>query len=134
LFIDFDNLFRVNLFIIDLSALLIAESLIILLFYRFTFPSIGISCLAMIVFLSLRAPIEYSRFITRIFSPFIANRYAFLETTDVILLIMINTLMLSFLVTVVIKETEIQEFLKEKEGLPHAPEPPSEPDGKKPEV
>jgi hypothetical protein len=104
---DLDNLFRVNLFVIDLCVLLIVESLLILLFCRFTLPSMGIACVAMVTFLSLRPPIENTQIITRVFSPFIANRYAFLETADAILLFAINTLMLAFLVTVLLKETEI---------------------------
>jgi hypothetical protein len=106
--IDTDNLFKVNLFVIDLCVLMITESLLILLFYRFTLPSIGIACIAMVTVLSLRTPIENTRIITRVFSPFLSNKHAFLETSDFILLLMINTVMLAFLVTVLLKESDIE--------------------------
>jgi len=113
---DTDSLFKANLFVIDLCLLIIAESLLILLFYRFTLPSIGISCIGMVLFLSFRSPIENTRIITNTFSPFISNKYAFLETSDFILLLIINTVMLAFLMTVLLKEAELKDVIVKDGG------------------
>lgn len=123
-FFDWSNLFKVNLFVINLCILLITETLLILAFYKYTLPSIGISCVTMIFFLSLKSPLENSRIIARIFSPLASNKYAFLDLTDLILILIINTVMISFLVTVLLKECEdFHSSNNEKNEHPVSSEP-----------
>lgn len=118
-FFDWNNLFKVNLFVIALCILLVIETLLIVAFYRYTLPSIGISCVSLIIFLSLKSPLENSRIITKIFSPLVSNKYAFLDITDLVLILIINTVMISFLVTVLLKECEGSHIRKNgEEGHP----------------
>ena len=105
--LDVSRLFKVNLFVIDLCVLVIAETLMILLFHKYTLPSIGIASVLMIVFVSLKDLSISSELITSVFSPFVVNKYAFLRTSDVIMLIIINTLILTFMITVLLKEAEM---------------------------
>jgi len=107
-FINVDRLFKVNLFIIDLCVLVIVESLLILLFYTYPLPSIGVSTAVAVILLWLREFTISSRLITRVFTPFINNRYAFLDTSDVVVLIILNTLLLCFMITVLMREGELE--------------------------
>ncbi len=105
--LDVDRLFKVNLFVIDLCVLVIAETLMILLFYKYTLPSIGIASVMMIALVSLKDFSISNELITSVFSPFIENKYAFLGTSDVVMLIILNTLILTFMITVLLKEAEV---------------------------
>jgi len=106
--LDVGRLFKVNLFIIDLCALVIVESLMILLFCSYTLPSISTASILIIILLFLKDLPIANKLITRLLSPFAANKYAFLNISDVIVLIMINTLVLTFLITVMLKEAEME--------------------------
>ena len=107
-FIDAGRLFKVNLFMVDLCVLVIAESLLILLFCTYTLSSIGVSTVVVVMLLWLKEFSFSSSVITRIFSPFVANNYAFLDTCDAVVLILLNTLLLCFLITVLLKEGELE--------------------------
>ena len=109
--LDVGHLFKVNLFVIDLCVLVLVESLMILLFCRYTLPSISTASILIIVLLFLKDLPITNKLIMRLLSPFAANKYAFLNISDVIVLIMINTLVLTFLITVMLKEAEMKGFL-----------------------
>ena len=101
-----ERVFKVNLFVIDLCVLVIAETVLIFLFVRFTLPSVGITSFLLIFVLLVKDVPAFRARIDDLLSPFIGNKFAYLDRVDAMVLILINTLILAFLLTVLIKEEE----------------------------
>ena len=91
---NFTEAFRVNLFLIDLSLLLIVESVLIFIFVRYTVPALVISSGLV---LAGRGLFERET-IQRFFVHFMRNEYTALGLGDVGLLFALNALLLAFLV------------------------------------
>ncbi len=113
---NFSELFRVNLFIIDLCLLILVETFLIYVFFRFTVISVTISMGLLIVFVSFGKKILTRQKLIQIFSPFADNKYATLGLSDAIILFILNSLILSFLITVILKEKYEEKLLSQSEG------------------
>ncbi len=112
--VDVGHLFKVNLFIIDLCLLMIIETLLILLFYKYTLSSMSVASVLLILFLMASNKWETRRAIVGALTPFISNKTASLDMADALILIIVNTLLLSLLVTVLLKEVEREDLLAAK--------------------
>jgi hypothetical protein len=95
---NFGEAFRVNLFIIDLSLLLVLESLLILLFVRYTVPALLISCVAMVIAAVFGPELALRDEITRLLAPLVRNNYAALGLRDTAVLLLLNALLLAFMI------------------------------------
>ncbi len=113
---NFSELFRVNLFIIDLCLLILVETFLIYVFFRFTIISVTISMGLLIVFMIVGKKILTRHKLIEIFSPFVDNKYATLGLSDAIILFILNSLILSFLITVVLKGKYEEKLLNESRG------------------
>jgi len=96
--LNFAEAFRVNLFIIDLSLLLVAESLLVFLFVRYTAPALAFSTGVIIAVTAFRRPVLERETVTRLFAPFVRNAYAALHLRDALLLLVLNALLLAFMI------------------------------------
>ena len=112
---NFPELFRVNLFIIDLCLLILVETFLIYVFFRFTVISVTISMALLILFVIVGGNILNRQKLIQIFSPFVDNKYAALGLSDAIILFILNSLILSFLITVILKG-RYEEKLLSKSG------------------
>jgi hypothetical protein len=97
--LNFTDAFRVNLFLIDLSLLLVIESVLILLFVRYTAPALIASSAVVLVFAAVGGrSILGGASITVLLAPLARNGYAALGLRHVVLLLALNALLLAFLV------------------------------------
>jgi hypothetical protein len=96
--LNFTDAFRVNLFLIDLSILLVIESVLILLFVRYTAPALIVSSALVLVLAALGRDVFGHGRITVLLAPLARNDYAALGLRHVVLLLALNALLLAFLV------------------------------------
>ena len=109
--LDFGEAFRVNLFMIDLSLLLILESLLILIFVRHTAPAlIASSCVVIVLAVAGGSLIGHETTALR-FARLVSNEYAALGLRDVLMLFLLNGLLIAFMVAMMhhYQEAEIRQ-------------------------
>ena len=95
---NFGEAFRVNLFIIDLSLLLVFESILILVFVRYTVPALLVSSGAIVAVAALGPQLALRDQITELLAPFVRNNYAALGLRDIAVLLFLNALLLAFMI------------------------------------
>jgi len=95
---NFGEAFRVNLFILDLSLLLVFESILILIFVRYTVPALLISSAAIVTVAALGRRLALRDEITGLMAPFVRNNYAALGLRDTAVLLLLNALLLAFMI------------------------------------
>jgi hypothetical protein len=96
--LNLSEAFRVNLFLIDLSILLVIESVLILVFVRYTAPALIVSSAVVLVLAAIGPHVFGYQSITILLAPFARNEYAALGLRHVVLLFALNALLLAFLV------------------------------------
>lgn len=102
---DLTGLYRANLFIINLCLVVLGETLLIVVFVKYTVPATLIAIL-MVVFLGIQPSDKLRREVfPSLLSRFVTNRYATLSHSDLVLLVMLNGLIMAFLVSVLLKES-----------------------------
>lgn len=121
---DLTPLYRANLFAIDLCLIVLAETVLIILFVKFTVPATLIATLATI-FMTLKVSNRFrSDPLPEFLSRLVTNRYATLSHTDMMLLIILSGLIMSFLVSVLLKQAGVGVHREEPQ---HGAVPPSSP-------
>jgi hypothetical protein len=118
--LNFSEAFRVNLFLIDLSLLLILESILIFIFVRYTAPALVISSVLIVGLVAAGRSLLKRGTVVRLFARLVRNDYTALGLHDVVLLFVLNALLLAFLVGMM---HHYQQF----EGHGHAPARPPKP-------
>ena len=128
---NFAEAFRVNLFLVDLSLILIIESLLIYLFLRYTVPAVIVSSAATVALVSAGRHLFDRKIFKLISAWLVRNEYAALGHQDVVLLFTLNALLLAFMVAMMHHYHRI-ELHQEAARSRAAPEPtpaPSSPQG-----
>lgn len=97
--LNFTRAFRINLFLINLSLLVVLESLLIFIFVRFTVPAVVISSVAILALVATRPQWFDRGVITRLFVPLVRSPYAALGLSDAVLLFLLNALLLAFMIS-----------------------------------
>ena len=122
---DLTPLYRANLFAINLCLIVVAETLLIMLFVKYTVPATLVATLT-IIFMTFRAGQRLrSDMIPGVLSPLVTNRYATLSHTDLMLLIILSGLIMAFLMSVLLKEASADRpSEKSQETSSHPPLPP----------
>lgn len=101
---DLTALYRANLFAIDLCLIVLAQTLLITLFVKFTIPATLIATV-IVVFMGLNASQRLrNETMPGFLSQFVTNRYATLSHTDMVLLIILSSLIMAFLVSALLKQ------------------------------
>ena len=98
--LNFDEMFRVNLFIIDLSLLIVFECLLILVFIRYTVPALVISTLVVTVLSTVGRRLIGRDTMLVVFARLVRNEYARLDLTDTTFLFLLNALLMAFMVAI----------------------------------
>jgi hypothetical protein len=96
--LNFTEAFQVNLFLIDLSLLLIVESVLIFIFVRYTVPALAISSGVIVALVFAGRGLFERGTIQHLFVRFARTEYAALGLGDIGLLFALNALLLAFLV------------------------------------
>ncbi len=122
---DFTPLYRANLFAIDLCLIVLAEVTLIVLFVRFTIPAALVATAAMVLIMADAAQELRGEVIPRFLSRFVANKYATLSHTDLVLLIILSGLIMAFVVSVLLKQRMAPVGGGDQTGTARAPVPPS---------
>jgi len=116
--LNFSEAFRVNLFLINLSLLLIVESLLIFIFVRYTVVALALSS-GLVVGLMAAGQRVLDRETMRLwFSRLAHNEYASLGLRDVVMLFLLNALLLAFLVAMMhhYQDYEARRAIEAKDG------------------
>jgi hypothetical protein len=124
---DMTPLYRANLFTINLCLIVLAETLLIVLFVKYTVPATLIATIA-VVFMTISSSERLrSNVIPGFLSRLVTNRYATLSHTDLMLLMILSGLIMAFLVSVLLREAGADgggEKLGERPTSPHSSSPP----------
>jgi len=125
---NFTEAFHVNLFLIDLSLLLVFESLLILLFVRYTVPALVGSSALVLVLVALGRRVFDQSTIMVIVAPFARTEHAALGHRHVVLLFVLNALLLSFLVAMMhhYQQFDVREEAARRQAGPAAGDPTDE--------
>lgn len=101
---DLTGLYRANLFVINLCLVVLGETLLMVVFVRYTVPATLIATL-IVLFVGFQ-PSDKLRMemFPRFMSRFVTNRYATLSHSDLVLLVILNGLIMAFLMSVLLKE------------------------------
>jgi hypothetical protein len=98
--LNFDEAFRVNLFIIDLSLLVVFESLLIFVFIRYTIPALVTSTVLVAVLSTVGRQLIGRDALLVLFARLVRNEYAALGLSDVVFLFLLNALLMAFVVAI----------------------------------
>ncbi len=96
--LDFGEAFRVNLFLINLSLILILESVLIFIFVRYTVPALVISSGVIVGLVAAGQRLFEREIVTRLFARLVRNEYAALGLREAVLLFLLNALLLAFMI------------------------------------
>jgi hypothetical protein len=120
---DLTPLYRANLFAIDLCLIVMAEMLLIILFVKFTMPATAVATFLILLTTFKAGDVLRRKAASGVLSRLVTNRYATLSHTDMLLLMILSGLIISFAVGVILKQTaeNIQPQATSK------PTPPSDP-------
>jgi len=134
-----DEMFHVNLFIIDLSLLIVFECLLILVFIRYTVPALVISTLAVVVLSTVGRQLIDRDTMLVVFARLVRNEYARLDLTDVTFLFLLNALLMAFMVAIMYHHQALALRQQKEKAEPtrwssRADAPPPEPDAPGPGV
>ena len=129
--LNFAEAFRVNLFLIDLSLILIVESLLIYLFLRYTVPAVIISSAATVALVAAGRHLSDPKAFKLISAWLVRNEYAALGHQDVVLLFMLNALLLAFMVAMMhhYHRIELHQEAARTRAAPGPTPPPGAPQG-----
>jgi len=124
---NFTEAFRVNLFLIDLSLLLVVESILIFLFVRYTVPALLISCVGVLGVMGFGRGVLKHPALSSIVVLLTRNQYAQLGRNDAVLLVALNALLIAFLIAMMhhYRLLELEERLATASGNP-SPAPAAE--------
>lgn len=101
---DLTGLYRANLFVINLCLLILGETLLIVVFVKYAVPATLIATL-LVVFVAVQPSGKVrSEVVPSLLSRFVTNRYATLSHSDLVLLVILNSLIMAFLMSVLLKE------------------------------
>lgn len=101
---DLTGLYRANLFVINLCLLILGETLLIVVFVKYAVPATLIATL-LVVFVGVQpSGTLRSEVVPSLVSRFVTNRYATLSHSDLVLLVILNSLIMAFLMSVLLKE------------------------------
>lgn len=118
---DLTQLYRANLFAIDLCLLVLAEATMILLFVKFTIPATLVAT-ATVVFMTANSSRRLrGELIPEFLSLFVTNKYASLTHTDLVLLMVLSGLIMAFLVSVLLKQSGAKIAGEASQGRPPSP-------------
>lgn len=98
--LNFDEMFRVNLFVIDLALLIVFECLLILVFIRYTVPALVISTVLVTVLSTVGRRLVGRDVMLPLFALLVRNEYARLDLTDILFLFLLNALLMAFMVAI----------------------------------
>jgi hypothetical protein len=123
---NFTEAFHVNLFLINLSLLLVVESLLIFLFIRFTVPAMLISCAGVLGVMGFGRGLLTNERLNNLVLLLAHNQYAYLSRRDGAHLFALNALLIAFLVALMhhYRLLEVQERLAKASGTPPDAEAP----------
>ncbi|MBN1918566.1 MAG: hypothetical protein JW889_11715 [Verrucomicrobia bacterium] len=110
---DFSEAFHVNLFLIDLSLLLVVESLLAFVFVRHTVGALLVSCVGVLGVTGFGRGLMKHESVDNIVLLLTYNSYAQLTRHDGVLLVALNALLLAFLIAMMhhYRLIEFQEHL-----------------------
>ena len=93
------------MFIMLLSMMVILEILLFLLLKRYTLLGVLLLCLIVAAILVPSGDGATGKsLLFKLVAPFIANKYVRLRSTDILMLLTLNSIILAFLVTIIIKQ------------------------------
>ncbi len=124
---DLTALYRANLFAIDLCLIVLAEAALIVVFVKFTLPAVLVATIGLIFMAADTAQSLRGELIPKFVSPFVANRYATLTHSDLMLLIVLSGLVMAFLVSVLLQHAGVKmggETSRESDSSPPSPPAP----------
>jgi len=122
--LNFTEAFRVNLFLIDLSLLLVVESVLIFLFVRYTVQALLISCVGILGITGFGRGLLSHKGVSFVVLMLARNQHTRLEARDAVLLVALNALLISFLIAMMhhYRLLELEERLAKATGKP-SPKP-----------
>lgn len=101
---DLTGLYRANLFVINLCLVVLGETLLMVVFMKYTVPATLIATL-IVLFVGFQPNDKLRReMFPRLLSRFVTNRHATLSHSDLVLLVILNGLIMAFLMSVLLKE------------------------------
>ncbi len=124
---DLTPLYRANLFTINLCLIVLAETLLIVLFVKYTVPAALLATAAVVLSMMNVTDGLRRNAMPAFLSRLVTNRYATLSYTDLILLIMLSGLIMAFLISVLLKEASSDRRSEPREGIPSPPQLPPPP-------
>jgi hypothetical protein len=135
--LNFDEAFRVNLFIIDLSLLVVFESLLIFVFIRYTIPALVTSTVLVAVLSTVGRRLIGRGTVLRLFARLVRNEYAALGLSDIMFLFLLNALLIAFVVAItyhhqLLALRQERETAEPTRWSPRTDAAPEEPKGTKP--
>ena len=110
-------LFRTTMFIMLLSIMMIMEILLFMLLKRYTLLGVLMLCLLVGgILVPSGDGASGKSFLFKLIAPFLANKYVRLRSTDILMLLTLNSIILAFLVTILVKQPDSTDHQNEKKS------------------